>query len=183
MSLLSWFKSKKKDDDVYVVNIKEESVPLGQMASASPSCAAEQISRMMDQKKSPIKILVIGNGVYSNALTEYALKMAQRLDCKIIALDVSEAPLRYTGERREQEIAKFLANSEERIIPFAKKAESMHISFKHITEVEEEEKAIAQLSRNDASIRYVLTEPEEGLYADDQNKVMIPVFDLACSRL
>lgn len=183
MSLFSWFKNEKKNPDVKVVKVKEESVDIGSMAASSPSAASEQLSRMMEQQRLPIKILVTGTGSYSAKLTDYSLKMAQRLDCSIVVLDVTDEPLRHSGDRRKQEEERFIARSKDSITSFSKKAEAMSIDFSHFTKIEEPEKAIAQLSNEDAGIRYVLTEPEESATAEGREEAHIPVFDIACSRL
>ena len=45
------------------------------------------------------------------------------------------------------------------------------------------EEIIAELSQQDAGIRYVLTKPEQDLAEANQERVQVPVFDLNCSRL
>jgi len=181
MAFLDWLKVRKsKNQDVKVVKVKEESIGIGEMAAGHPTGAAAAIKRMMDQKNGPTKILVVGDGCFSEKLSDYSLKMAQRLDCAIVALNVSDAPLQYADERKEAEISLFYAKAEKNLEKYMEQANVMGVHVVHIMEVGDQEKAISELSAKDAGIRYVLTEPDHG---GEEGRVQIPVFDLACSRL
>lgn len=181
MAFLDWLKARKsKNQDVKVVKVKEESIDIGEMAAGHPTGAAAAIKRMMEQKNGPTKILVVGNGSFSSKLSEYSLKMAQRLDCAIVALNVSDGPLRLTGERKESEISLFYKKAEINMEKYLAQAEAMAVHVVHIMEVGDQEKVISALSAKDPGIRYVLTEPDHG---GEEGRVQIPVFDLACSRL
>lgn len=181
MAFLDWLRARKsKNQDVKVVKVKEESIDMGAMAAGYPTGAAAAIKRMMDQKNGPTKILVVGNGCFSSKLSDYSLKMAQRLDCAIVALNVSDAPLQFTGERKETEINLFYERAEKNIEKYMEQADAMAVHVVHIMEVGDQEKAISELSAKDPGIRYVLTEPD---HEGDDGRVQIPVFDLACSRL
>ncbi|MDP2105591.1 MAG: hypothetical protein Q8J76_06315, partial [Desulfobulbaceae bacterium] len=161
MALLNWLGMGKKGEKVTVVKVKEESIHQGEMASSSPSAAVAAMARIVDQKTATTKILVVEDGrTYSETVTEYALKMAQRLDCEIIALDTSVAPLKFTGERRDTETAAFFDTAERSVRRFAAKAEKMGITLSHMMELGDQEEVIARMSSQDAGIRYVLTEPE-----------------------
>ena len=167
MAFLDWLKARKnKDNDVKVVKVKEESIGIGEMAAGHPTGAAAAIKRMMDQKHAPTKILVVGDGCYSDKLSDYSLKMAQRLDCAIVALNVSDTPLQFTGDRKETETTHFYERAEKNIEKYMEQANTMGVEVVHIMEIGDQEKAI--------------TEPE---HQGDEGRVQIPVFDLACSRL
>ncbi len=181
MAFLNWLKTRKNGkQDVRVVKLQEESIDMGSMASGHPAGAVAAISRMMDQKNSPTKILVVGNGAFSDKLGDYSLKMAQRLDCAIVALNVTDAPLKSSGEKQEEQIALFYETAEKNIEQYMNQADVMGVEVVHIMEIGDQERAISQLSARDAGIRYVLTEPE---HQNEEGRVQIPVFDLACSRL
>jgi len=181
MALLDWLKLRKnKNQDVKVVKVQHESIGIGQMAAGNPAGAAAAIKRMMDQKSGPTKILVVGDGCYSNKLSDYSLKMARRLDCAIVSLSVSDAPLHFAGEKKETETRLFYERAEKNIEKYLEQANVMGVQVVHIMEIGEQEKAIAELSAKDPGIRYVLTEPEQ---QGEEERVQIPVFDLACSRL
>lgn len=184
MALFNWLKKNKdKNDQVKVTKIKEESVQEGAMAAGNPTAAAKTLARMMDQKKSPTKILVVEEGTYSRPMISYALKMAQRLDCEIVALDVTAEPLRHSGERQEQEMARFFDKAEHNVAAFLEEAGEMGIKIDHVMKIGDRERVISELSAEDAGIRYVLTEPDPAMVAAAEGQVQIPVFDLACSRL
>ena len=109
MAFLDWLKAmKSKNHHVKVVKVQEGSIGIGEMAAEHPTGAAAAIKRMMDQKNGPAKILVVGDGCFSNKLIDYSLKMAQRLDCAIEALKVSDAPLQFTNEKKKQRSASFM---------------------------------------------------------------------------
>lgn len=184
MAFFNWLKrGKKNNDSVKVTKVKEDSVEHGSMASGNPTAAAKTLHRMMEQKSAPTKILVVEDGTYSRAMTDYAIKMAQRLDCEIVALDVSESPLRYSGERREQEITRFYDRAEQNVSNFVSEAKENGVQVTHLMKIGETEQVIGELSAQDPGIRYVLTEPEPELVDTSEGRVQIPVFDLACSRL
>ena len=126
MAFLDWLKARKnKNQDVKIVKVKEESIGIGEMAAGHPTGAAAAIKRMMDQKNGPAKILVVGDGCFSNKLIDYSLKMAQRLDCAIVALNVSDAPLQFTNEKKEAEISLFYERVEKNIENYLEQANVM----------------------------------------------------------
>lgn len=184
MAFPNWLKfGKNKENDVNVLKLKEQSISQGAMAMGNQTAAIEAINRIMDQKTAPPKILVVADGLYSDNLTDYALKMAQRLDCEIVALTVSNVPLQYSGERRERETAQFYERAEIGATHFMEKAKSMGVKVDHLKMIGNQEKMISGLSAKDAGIRYVLTEPDSELSAESGARAQIPVFDLACSRI
>jgi nucleotide-binding universal stress UspA family protein len=138
---------------------------------------------MMDQQTSPTKVLVVQDGDYSQQVTDYAIKMAQKLDCRLVALDVSDGPLQFSGERKDREIARFYDRAQGGAESFVLKAKAKGLTVKHIMEVGDPEQTIAKLSKEDAGIRYVLTKPEQGELRAENGRVHIPLFDLNCSRL
>ena len=184
MSFIDWFKlGMKSNKNVNVEKLKKEVVDPGAMASGNPSAAADAISQMVDQQNMPAKILMVQDGDYSQQVTDYALKMAQRLDCEIIALDVSEVPLQFSGDRQEYEIQRFYEQAEKSAKTFELQAEAMGIAVDHRMEIDDQEKVIAGLSKKDAGIRYVLTKPDHEVLSANEESVQVPVFDLNCSRL
>lgn len=184
MSIIGWFKSgKKSNKNVSVKKLKEKSIDPGAVASGNPTAAAQAIAQMVDQKNLPSKILMVQDGDYSQHVTSYALKMAQRLDCEIIALDVTDAPLQFSGDRQEFEIQRFYERAEMSAKEFMSEADAMGIVAKHMMEVDDQEKVIAQLNKQDGGIRYVLTKPDQEVVEANEEHVQVPVFDLNCSRL
>ena len=183
MGFANWLGlGKKKNADVTVEKIKEQSVDMGAMAAGSPSEAAGALARMMDQKNAPTKVLMVQDGEYMQQVTDYALKMAERLDCEIIALDVSDKPLQFSGERKTRETDRFMDMAKNNAETFSIQAKAKGIKVEHIMNIGIPEEVIASVSADDAGIRYVLSKPEEEVRVD-QERAHIPVFDLHCSRL
>lgn len=181
MAFLNWLIARKGGKQrIRICKVQEESIEMGSMASCQPASGVAAIRRMMDRKNSLTKILVVGNGAFTDQLADYSLKMAQRLDCAIVALNVTDSALLYSGQKQEEKIALFYEASEKNIKQYMEKADAMGVKVVHIMEVGDQERAISQLSAQDAGIRYVLTEPE---YQGEDCRGQIPVFDLAYSSL
>ena len=173
----------KKNKKVKIQKIKEESVDMGAMAAGSPSAAAEALARMVDQKNAPTKVLMVQDGEYLKQVTGYALKLAQRLDCEIIALDVTDRPLQFTGDRRARETDRFMTMARKSAEEFTLQAQASGVKVEHIMEISDPEEVIARVSEDNAGIRYVLSKPEEASLRVDQERAHVPVIDLRCSRL
>ncbi len=175
--------AKKKNKGVEVQKIKKESVDMGAMAAGSPSAATEALGRMVDQKNAPTKVLMVQDGEYMPQVTDYALKMAQRLDCEIIALDVTDKPLHFSGDRLQRESDRFIEMARKNAENFASQAAAQGIKVEHIMDIASPEEVVARVSANDAGIRYVLSKPEGEVATAEQGRLHLPVFDLHCSRL
>ena len=184
MGFTDWFGlAIKKDKGVDVKKIKKQNVDMGAMAAGSPSAAAEALGRMVDQNNAPTKVLMVQDGEYMQQVTDYALKMAQRLDCEIIALDVTDKPLQFSGDRQKRESDRFIEMARENAAIFTRQATVQGIKVKHIMDIEIPEVVVARVSAADAGIRYVLSKPEGDMATVDQQRPHVPVFDLRCSRL
>ena len=184
MGFTDWFgMAIKKNKEVDVKKIKTQNVDMGAMAAGSPSEAAGALARMIDQQNAPTKVLMVQDGEYMPQVTDYALKMAQRLDCDIIALDVTEKPLQFSGDRRARETDRFIEMARQNAEKFTSQAVACGITVEHIMDVDSPEEVIARVSAADAGIRYVLSKPEGQTVTADQKRPHVPVFDLHCSRL
>jgi hypothetical protein len=135
------------------------------------------------EQDSTTKILTVQDGDHSTMLVDYAVKMAQKLDCEIIALDVTEEPLNFTGERREREIGRFQQRARKNAQTLCLKAEAMGVRCRHLVEIGNQEQIIKALSRDDAGIRYVLLKPAQEYVTADRRQARVPVVDLNCSSL
>ncbi len=181
MGLMDWMKSGKKKQDVNVSKVAEQTVDMGEMAAGNQVAANAALDRMMAQKSATTKILVVQDGDYMPQVTEYALKMAQRLDCDVVALDVTDAPLQFSGERKAQESKRFTEKALANGAKFVEQAEAVGVSVQHVMEIAESEEVIARISSEDAGIRYVLTKPDLDIPREDHEQAQVPVFDLHCS--
>ena len=184
MGFTDWFTlGMKKNKDVNVEKIKTKSIDMGAMAAGSPSEAAGALARMMDQKNAPTKVLMVQDGEYMQQVTDYAMKMAQRLDCEIIALDVTDKPLQFSGDRRTRESERFMDMARKNAATFISQAQANGVKVEHIMDIGVAEEVIARVSAEDAGVRYVLSKPEGDTARADQERAHVPVFDLRCSRL
>ncbi len=183
MGFMDWMKLGTKEKDVNVTKIKDTTVGIGEMAAGSPCDAHDAIERMMAQKNATTKVLMVQDGDYLTQVTDYAMKMAQRLDCEVIALDVTDIPLQFSGERKEREIARFQERAKHNSETFTREAEAKGVKVVHIMEVADPEESIARLSAEDAGIRYVLTKPDQESIRANKERAQVPVIDLNCSRL
>ena len=173
----------KKNNAVKVDKVKKESINLDGMASSSPSAAAGALAKMMDQQNAPTKVLMVQDGEYMQQVTDYAMKMAQRLDCDIIALDVTNKPLQFSGDRKKRETDRFMQLAEKNAEQFIAMAQGQGIKVEHIMDIGNPEEVIARVSADDAGVRYVLSKPEGEAARADGKRAHVPVFDLRCSRL
>ncbi len=184
MGFTDWFTlGLKKNKQVNVKRIKEESVDMGVMAAGSLTSGADILARMVDQRNSPSKVLMVQDGEYAAQVTDYALKMAQRLDCEIIALDVTAKPLQFTGDRRIREVDRFMEMAGMNAAKFIMQAMECGVKVEHVMDVRDPQEAIASVSAADAGIRYVLSKPDAEAVRIDQKHPHVPVFDVRCSRL
>lgn len=184
MGFTNWFgMGIKKDKNVDVKKIKKESVKMEAMAAGNLSAAAESLGKMIDQNNAPTKILMVQDGDYMQQVTDYALKMAHRLDCEIIALDITEKPLQFSGDRKVRESERFTEMAQKNAEKFTALATTQGIKVEHIMEIDDPEKVIARVSADDGGIRYVLSKPEGETVNAEQKRPHVPVFDLHCSRL
>jgi len=184
MGLTDWIGlAKKKNKDVDVQKIKKQSVDMGATAAGSPSTAADALGVMLDQQNAPTKVLMVQDGEYMQQVTDYALKMAQRLDCEIIALDVTDRPLQFSGDRLQRESDRFIDMARKNAEKFTRQATAQGLKVEHIIDIASPEEVVARVSAADTGIRYVLSKPEGKSATVDQQRPHVPVFDLHCSRL
>ena len=178
------FGRKKDRNGIGVKRIKKQKSPeLGEMAAGNLTKASNTISQLMDQQDMPTKILVVQDGTSSTILDDYAVKMAHKLDCEIVALDVSNEPMMHEGERRNREISRFIQRAQRSVETIQLKAAAMGVTCTHIVKIGDQEETIKALSEEDKCVRYVLTKPVQEQLGPNQRSARVPVFDLSCSRL
>lgn len=183
MGFTDWFSlGMKKNNDVNVQKIKTETVDMGAMAAGNPSAAAGALARMMDQRNAPTKVLMVQDGEYTTEVTEYALKMAERLDCEIIALDVTDRPLQFSGNRRTRESDRFIDLARSNSEKFIALANARGIKVEHVMDIGNPDEIVARVSAADAGVRYVLSKPQEADRVTEE-RAHVPIIDLNCSRL
>ncbi len=184
MGFTDWFLlGMNKNQEVRVAKIKKQSVEMGAMAAGSPSEATGALAKMILQKNAPTKVLMVQDGEYMQQVMDYAMKMAQRLDCDIIALDVTDKPLQFSGDRKIRERARFMELARNNGERFTSLAQARGIKVKHIIDIGVPEEVIARVSAADAGVRYVLSKPEGEAARASQEHPHVPIFDLHCSKL
>lgn len=178
------FGRKSSNDSIQIEKVNRQKPPVvGEMAAGNLTAASQNIAEMMAQKNMAIKILAVQDGDHSTVLVDYAVKMAQKLDCEIIALDVSDDPLNHPDERREREINRFFQHAKSNAETIHLKAEAMGVKCTHVVKVGNQEETIKALSQEDRGIRYVLLKPAQEQATVGQRQVRVPVVDLNCSSL
>ncbi len=184
MGFTDWFAlGMKRNKEVKVKKIKKQSVDMGTMVAGHPAEAALTLGRMMDQANAPTKVLMVQDGDYTHQVTGYAIKMAQRLDCEIIALDITDKPLQFSGDRQKRESDRFMEMAGKNFKRLCAETTARGIKVEHVMDIGKPEEIIAKISAADAGIRYVLTKPDKESLRANQEGAQVPVFDLHCSRL
>jgi hypothetical protein len=184
MSYPKWLKIiPKKDEDIHINKVKQESIDAGEMASGSPSAATEKLARIIEQRDAVAKILVVGDGLFSQKLSDYAIKMGQRLDCEIVALSIFDKHCRERRDPDESEKNHFIKRSELGAVSFADKAVGAGIKFYQLTKIGEREVIVDQVVKEIAGIRYVLTEPDDRIKEELSGRVQLPAINTPWSKL
>jgi len=178
------FGRKKTDDQFHLEKVNKQKITgVGEAAAGNLTAAANNLAEMMAQQNSVTKILLVQDGEHSTALVDYSVKMAQKLDCEILSLDVTDEPLNYSGERKEREVNRFYERTNKNAETIQLKAEAMGVTHNHVVKIGSQEETIKALSQNDKSIRYVLIKPEQERLSVGQKQPRVPVVDLNCSTL
>ncbi|OQX12433.1 MAG: hypothetical protein BWK76_17655 [Desulfobulbaceae bacterium A2] len=128
------------------------------MAAGNLTAAGEALGAMLAHTAAHAKILLVREGQAAK-VTEYALKMAQRLDCDVLALDLLNPSLDQDAELRRREIDRFLVRAIRQGEQLVQEAAALGVQVSHMVKIGDRERIIAELGRQDAAIRYVLTLP------------------------
>ena len=154
------FGKKEANESIKIEKVNRQQ-PTAAMAAGTQAEGPQNLNEMMDKRSTATKILAVQDGDHSSVLVDYAVKMAQKLDCEIIALDVSEEPLGFSGERREREINRFHQRAQSHAETIQLKAEAMGVKCTHVVRIGNQEETIKALSMEDKGIRYVLLKPAQ----------------------
>ncbi|MCK4838221.1 MAG: hypothetical protein KAS94_05420 [Desulfobulbaceae bacterium] len=183
MSCPNWLKIvQEKNDEIHVGKIRQESIDAGETAAGSPTAATRKMARIIEQREATAKILVVGDGAFSAKLSDYAIKMGQRLDCEIVALSVFD---KHSPERKEEgegEPSHFIKRSELGGARFADKAAGSGVKFYQLAKIGAKEIVVDQVVKEIAGIRYVLSEPDDGIAEEHSQRVQLPVIATPGSR-
>jgi hypothetical protein len=180
MALFGWFGKNKKNEDVEVKdrknNILQDTAAAAAFAEAGEFTTARS---MIDKASATRKILVIGREErFSDSLIEYSIDMAKRLGFELVALNVTDAPLSLSADKKDAATALFKNSSKEHVDALKKRAEDNGIAFIHQVEIGRQDEVVEKLHAKYPTMRYVLTEPNHEVAQETQGNISIPVFDL-----
>lgn len=180
MEFFSIFKKKKKGQHIQVDERKQNILQNAAAAAAFAEVGEHETARsMIDNTKGNRTILVIGReDRFSNALNDYALEMAKRLDFELLALNVTDAPLSLSAEKREAALSVFRESCTKNVSTMQERAKEIGVSLSNIIECGNQDEVVEKLHAHYPGMRYVLTEPDPEVVRGNEGQVAIPVFDL-----
>ncbi len=183
MKLFKFFKKGK-------VTAKEQGGTSGDSLQKSAVAAAfaeagehSTAREMLQESSGPCKILAIGNeDKFSPELMEYAIQMAKRLNCQILAVSASNAPMSLPRPHRELACKAFEESAAKNLDHFHKLAKLNGVELTHLIRFGEQDDIISRLYKEEnGQISYVITEPDPELVDTADGRLTIPVFGLAHS--
>ncbi len=142
----------------------------------------EEARRILDAGALPCrKILVISAGTsFSDRVMDYAVKMAKRLNCPVMAANIYESShgiLDFLGDSNKQA---FSQTAEENISSFRRLAQDNGIEFEHTVRFGDSDQVVDQIYKEQGgNISYVITEPDPELVDSSGESATIPVFGFA----
>ena len=184
MSYHNWLKIlSKKNDAIHIDKVPQESLGSEEMACGAPSVAAEKLARILEQQKATAKILVVGDGAFSAQLSDYAIRMGQRLDCEVVALSIFDKSSQQNNAQKADEAEHFKKRATLGASRFADKTISSGVKFSQLSRTGTKEIVIDQAVREIAGIRYVLTEPDALVDEELSEHVQLPVIETTGSNI
>ena len=180
MALFGWFTKNKKSTKAQVTEQRQNVLQDTAVAAAFAEAGEHETARIMiDKAAGNRKVLVVGRAdSFSEGLVEYSLGMAKRLDFEIVAVNITDAPLSLSVDKREEAIELFRQNSMKNVTALKELAEKNGVQFSHVVEIGHQDEVVDTLHAKYPGMRYVLTEPDSEVVKKANGKVDIPVFDL-----
>lgn len=140
-------------------------------AAVSPAEATCAATIPTEEKCLDQKILVVCKGAeFSGNVMDYAVDMAAKTKCGLVALNLDE---------RGHDFTNFCTESEKNISSFSAKAEQAGLTFNHVVRHGAEDSVVAELHCADNSFRYVM----EDIAAHTSTDRIIPVYTRATLRV
>jgi hypothetical protein len=172
--------AKKENCELSQTKSTEQSVDVGMVVSGNSSAVTKKADRVVNQKQGSSKMLLVQAGEYCPQIADYALKIAKRLGCGIIALDVSDKPLQFSGKKKIRESDNFIEKARKNGEKFIEQAETRDIPVTHVMDIGNIDEIIARILRHDDSIRYMLNQPPPATSQNERNPDRAPVVSLHC---
>ncbi len=104
------------------------------------------------------KLMVVTDQRLIPRLTEYALKVAVRLDLEIIVLFVDEESHWEDTAQHRSKVKKFEAKVKKEAAAFTSLARKYSVKVTAVVDVDRRESAIARIREQDESIRFILSD-------------------------
>ena len=181
MVFTDWMGLAKKDNtDSGLIKPTEEYAGTGMRALGNASVARKPPGSVADPSQASSKILMVQDGEYHPQITEYAMNMARRLSCAIIALDIGNKPLQFSGDKKIRESDLFIEKARKNGMQFVAQAQTRGIRVTHVMDIGNSDEIIDRILKHDASIRYMLNQPTSATSQHDQNIDKVPVVSLHC---
>ncbi len=184
MKLFSRFFKKDKRIVTQAGKSEQNAVDNSAVAAAFAEAGEPDTARqMLKESRKPCYIMVIGNeDRFSSQLMEYAIDMAKRINCGLLALNTSDAHMSLPRPYRDEACKVFKESAVKHMEQFKKLAELNGIEFKHIVLFGDQDEVIEKIHKDEkGTISYILTEPSPELMDTSNGQVAIPVFGLAQS--
>lgn len=180
MGFLGLFGKKKKEEGITLAKRKNTAMQDAAVAATFAEAGEHDTARsMLDDTAGRDTILVLGReDRFSETLVAYAVDMAKRLDYKLLAVNITDAPLSLAADKRDQATALFEKNCIDNSASLVEKAAAENIQLSHHMEVGRQDEIVEKLHARYPGMRYVLTEPDPDAVKRAQDKVSVPVFDL-----
>ncbi len=180
MGILSWFKKdKKKGKGMGAASSTASALETAAVAAAFAEAGEHEHARaVLQQPPIPQKLLVVSqDDHFSNLLINYALDMAKRLDCELIAVNVTDAPRSLPEPERARAIEIFEEMAKKNAEILNEMAARKGVKVNHRVEIGDPERVVERLHANIPGIRCVVAEPEEKVEGYDEE--IIPVYCFA----
>ena len=168
MGFLSWFKRGSKKDEAEINT-------LCNLPENATVTAHQHTHTALEHRGSAQKIIMLSTeDHFSNILINYAFGMAKRLDCEVIAINVTDVPRSLPEREKGRAIEMFEEAAKKSAEGLIKMADSEGIEITHLVKIGDPEKIADKLHASCPGIRCVVTEPEktDTEYGDE----LIPVY-------
>jgi len=132
------------------------------LAQAGLQDAAQEIIRHEIQERP--KILVVGSeDGFSPSLIDYAVGLAKRMKCEIVALnwaDISTESLEQQSPYRRELLNEFSARAAKAVEPLTSRAAEEGVPMRHVVKLGGLSTCVRELEREISRLNFVLTESE-----------------------
>ena len=161
-------------------NEKDNPGKRGPEGASAPASTEETGRGAREADARPCTILVIGKeDRFSPELMDYAIQMARRLGCRILAVSATDAHMSLPRTHRHAACQAFEESATEGLKQFKEQARMHNVELHQRVCFGNQDDIISQLYlEENGRISYVVTEPDPELVDSTDGRVSIPVFGL-----